>query len=156
MSLGRYARPAPSLALVAAACFAAAPATRAGDAPVVARHDDPALEWGTCPAFLPPGCAIAVLRGAPDRPNADVFLRIPAGADIAEHWHTSAERMVLVAGRMTVEYRGHPPAVLEAGQYVYGPARAIHGARCGSGPDCVLFIAFEQAVDAIPVGSAAP
>lgn len=115
------------------------------------RHDDPALQWGPCPEFLPEGCAIAVLQGDPAEPNADVFFKVPGGADIAAHWHTSAERMVLVSGRMTVQYEGQPSVQLERGSYAYGPARAVHSARCAEGEDCVLFIAFEHPVDAVPV-----
>jgi hypothetical protein len=33
------------------------------------------LKWGACPAFMPAGCALAVLHGDPAKPNADVFLR---------------------------------------------------------------------------------
>jgi hypothetical protein len=51
---------------------------------------DPRLEWGPCPAFMPAGCGLAVLHGDPAKTNADVFLRIPANATIPEHWHTSA------------------------------------------------------------------
>jgi quercetin dioxygenase-like cupin family protein len=115
------------------------------------RHDDPALQWGPCPEFLPAGCAIAVLQGDPAGPNADVFFKVPGGAEIAAHWHTSAERMVLVSGRMTVQYDGQPEVELERGSYAYGPARAVHSGRCAVGEDCVLFIAFELPVDAVPV-----
>ena len=37
--------------------------------------DDPQLQWGPCPAFLPKGCQIAVLHGDPAKPNVDVFSR---------------------------------------------------------------------------------
>lgn len=111
---------------------------------------DPQLQWGPCPPFMPKGCALAVLHGDPAKPNADVFLRLDANATIPEHWHTSAERMVLVAGELTVRYKGQPAAVLEPGMYAYGPAKLPHTASCGSAGSCVLFIAFESAVDAVP------
>lgn len=110
--------------------------------------DDPALQWGSCPAFMPEGCAIAVLHGDPSKDNADVFFKVPAGAHIARHWHTSAERMVLVSGELRVTYDGQDESVLKVGTYAYGPARLPHAADCVSEAPCVLAIAFESPVDA--------
>jgi quercetin dioxygenase-like cupin family protein len=108
----------------------------------------PALEWGACPPLFPTGCRIAVLRGDPAQPNADVFLTVPGKAELPPHWHTSAERMVLVAGELHVTYQGQPGSILKPGTYAYGPAKAPHKASCVSAEACVLFIAFESAVDA--------
>jgi len=117
---------------------------------------DAQLSWGPCPAFMPAGCALAILHGDPAKANADVFLKLPAGATIPEHWHTSAERMVLVAGELHVFYQGQAQGVLKPGMYAYGPAKRPHRATCEGGAPCVLFIAFESAVDAVPTGAAAP
>lgn len=119
-------------------------------APALAiRADAAGLQWGPCPAFLPAGCRIAVLHGDPAQPNADVFFQVPGGAAIPSHRHTSAERMVLVEGRLRVQYRGQPAATLEPGGYAYGPAGRSHEATCESTGPCTLFIAFEGPVDAI-------
>ncbi len=113
-----------------------------------------ALKWGPCPAIFPTGCQIAVLHGDPSKPNADVFLRVPGGYKIPAHSHTSAERMILVEGQLTVRYKGAAAAVLTRGEYAYGPASLPHEARCTGGKSCTLFIAFEGPVDASPyVGS---
>ena len=109
---------------------------------------DATLAWNPCPAFMPEGCAIAVLHGDPAQPNADVFFRVPGGATVPRHWHTSAERIVLVSGELEVTYDGQAPATLTPGMYAYGPPRASHSASCAAGAPCVLFIAFEGAVDA--------
>jgi quercetin dioxygenase-like cupin family protein len=136
-------------------CFIA-PGALAADAPaadpaLTRVHSDAALQWGPCPAFMPAGCGIAVLHGDPAKENADVFLKVPAGSVIARHWHTSAERMVLVSGKLSVSYDGQPARVLEPGGYAYGPAKLPHEASCAAGAPCVLFIAFEQPVDAFAV-----
>lgn len=34
--------------------------------------DDAQLKWGPCPAFLPKGCAIAVLHGDPAQDNYSI------------------------------------------------------------------------------------
>jgi hypothetical protein len=113
--------------------------------------DDPLLKWGPCPPFLPEGCGIAVLHGDPARPNVDVFLKVPANSILPLHWHTSAERMVLVAGELHVTYDGQKTTILMPGTYAYGPAKRTHEASCASAVPCVLFIAFESPLDAVPV-----
>lgn len=112
---------------------------------------DPQLKWGACPPFIPKGCEIAVLHGDPAKENADIFFKVPANFEIPYHWHTSAERMVLVSGELRVTYDGQDTIVLKPGMYAYGPAKLPHKAYCAKGDPCVLFIAFESAIDAISV-----
>lgn len=112
---------------------------------------DTKLKWGGCPAFMPKGCELAVLHGDPAQENADVFLKIPGKSTVPMHTHTSAERMILTAGELHVTYEGQPMSVLKAGSYAYGPAKRPHKAACVSAKPCILFIAFEQPVDAIAV-----
>lgn len=115
---------------------------------------DAHLKWGPCPPFLPKGCGIAVLHGDPAKDNVDVFLKVPAKSTLPLHWHTSAERMVLVAGELRVTYDGQKPVVMTPGTYAYGPPKRPHKAVCESTLPCVLFIAFESPLDALPVASA--
>ena len=110
---------------------------------------DSQLAWGPCPEFIPKGCEIAVLHGDPAGDNADVFFKVPGNFVIPKHWHTSAERMVLVSGQLTVTYDGQEPVALKPGMYAYGPAKLAHEATCAAGEPCVLFIAFEAPVDAV-------
>lgn len=140
------------LALVGAWALAQAPAPEQA---LARSAQDVQLQWGPCPPFMPAGCGLAVLHGDPTKANADVFLKVPANAAIPEHWHTSAERMVLVAGELHVNYKGQAKAVLTPGMYAYGPAKLPHSASCAGSAPCVLFIAFESAVDAVPTEAAA-
>lgn len=136
-----------------AACLSLAllaPAAGTAQAP-----DDPGLEWGPCPAFMPAGCEITVLHGDPAQPNADIFFKVPGGAVIPRHTHTSAERMVLVSGELQVTYDGHEAVVLTPRTYAYGPPELPHEAVCADGDPCILFIAFEQPIDAFAVEGAA-
>jgi quercetin dioxygenase-like cupin family protein len=125
-------------------------AASAQEPPLALTAKDPQLKWGPCPAFLPKGCRISVLHGDPAKNNADIFLEVPASSTLPRHFHTSAERMVLVSGELHVTYDGHKTAVLKPGTYAYGPARLAHKAECRKAGPCVLFIAFESAVDALP------
>jgi uncharacterized RmlC-like cupin family protein len=61
--------------------------------------------------------------------------------------------MVLVAGELHVTYDGQKTVVLKPGTYAYGPAKRPHKGACVSASPCVLFIAFESALDAVPVVS---
>lgn len=111
-------------------------------------HDDSDIEWGACPAFFPEGCQIAVLHGDPSKPDADIYFRIPGGYEFPAHWHTSAERMVLVSGELDVKYEGQETTHLKEGMYAYGPAKVVHDGKCVSKEQCVVVIAFEEPVDA--------
>jgi quercetin dioxygenase-like cupin family protein len=115
---------------------------------------DSSLKWGPCPEFMPSECRLAVLHGDPAKPNADVLLKVPAGQQLAHHWHSSAERMVLISGELEVAYDGQQPATLKVGMYAYGPAKAPHSATCRSADDCMLFIGFEGPIDAVPTAGA--
>ena len=141
--------------LVFIAAFTVTSAHAQSNAPVVLSANDKAVQWGPCPAFLPQGCQIGVLHGDPAKPNVDIFFKVPGKSKIAAHKHTSAERMVLVQGDMQVTYEGHKPITLKRGAYAYGPAELVHEAACLSAVPCVLFIAFEQPLDAIPMKMAA-
>jgi len=112
--------------------------------------EDKQVKWGPCPEFMPKTCQLAVLHGDPASANADVFLKVPGGAVLPHHWHTSAERMILVSGQLEVQYDGQPAQILKPGMYAYGPAKLGHKGVCAKGEPCVLFIAFETPVDATP------
>lgn len=117
---------------------------------------DSRLQWNPCPDFLPKGCGIAFLHGDPARDNLDLFFKLPPKSSFPLHWHTSAERMILVAGELHVTYDGQKTSILKPGTYAYGPAKLPHKGRCVSAVPCVLFIAFESPLDAVPVEKPKP
>ncbi|MEI7952448.1 MAG: cupin domain-containing protein [Synechococcaceae cyanobacterium ELA182] len=127
----------------------------AGEQATLRTAGDSQLKWGPCPSFYPKGCGIAILHGDPAKDNVDVFVKFQPKSTIPLHYHTSAERMVLVAGELHVTYEGQTKSILKAGTYAYGPAKLPHDGYCASAVPCVLFIAFESPLDAIPVGRSA-
>ncbi len=140
------------VALAASALIPAATAAQGQSvAPLVIRASDSSVMWGACPAVFPGACEIAVLQGDPAKPNADVLLRVGAGYELPRHRHSSAERMILLEGKLRVKYDGAQQAELTPAAYAYGPAGLPHEAKCISQTRCILFIAFEGAVDAEPV-----
>jgi len=132
--------------------FAAVTPPVTGEPAFIWEFDDPAIPWGPCPEWMPAGCELAVIQGDPEEPNADVLFRLKPGSTVPEHYHTSAERMVLLSGVLQVDYEGQAPVTMTPGIYAYGPAKLPHETHCLGEPgdsDCILFIAFEEPVDAI-------
>ena len=143
---------AAALAVAASACAntGSQAATQLAPAQLPVSHAfDAPPAWGPCPPIFPSGCQIGVLHGDPSAPNADIFLRVPAGLGLPAHTHTSAERIILVSGELQVKYLGTPAVTLKPGSYAYGPADHPHQATCTSSETCTLFIAFEGPVDAM-------
>jgi mannose-6-phosphate isomerase-like protein (cupin superfamily) len=85
----------------------------------------------------------------------DIFFKVPGNYDLPAHWHTSPERMTLLSGTLNVTYKGQSTTKLKTGMYAYGPAKAVHDGRCVSDEPCVLFIAFEDPLDAVEFASPA-
>jgi hypothetical protein len=56
-----------------------------------------------------------------------------------------------VAGELVVRNQEQAETVLKPGMYAYGPGKLPHLASCRGHTPCVLLIAFESAVDAVPV-----
>ena len=117
---------------------------------VVKTADDKDLKWGPCPPFIK-DCNIAVLHGDPTMNNVDVLFKFSPNANIPNHWHNSAERMILISGELEVTYEGEKTQTMKAGSYAYGPAKKPHTAKCISKDPCVLFVAFEGPLDAFPL-----
>ncbi|CAN7477423.1 cupin domain-containing protein [Massilia sp. LjRoot122] len=138
-----------------AVLLALSPILQAQERALALGVESPDIKWGPCPDPLPKGCQLAVLHGDPAKPNADVLLKVPGGSTVPLHTHTSAERMILVAGKLNLRYEGQEMAVLRAGSYAYGPAKMPHSAACASRTSCVLFIAFESPVDITAVAARA-
>ena len=139
------------LLIVLVATLFSVSALQATETAVAYTPNDSKLKWGPCPSFIPNGCEIAVLHGDPAKRNTDVFFKVPANFAIPHHWHTSPERMILVSGKLKVTYDNQDTELLEPGAYAYGPSKLPHTAFCEKGEPCVLFIAFEEPIDAFEV-----
>jgi mannose-6-phosphate isomerase-like protein (cupin superfamily) len=145
-----------SAAIVAAAIQAPVTAQPPSEAPLALGVNSSSVKWGPCPPIFPGACEIAVLRGDPTQPNADVLLRVPGGYALPRHKHSSAERMVLLEGALRIKYDGADAVTLTPSTYAYGPAGLAHEGRCVSKARCTLFIAFVGPVDAERVGVGTP
>lgn len=113
---------------------------------VVKAINDETLEWGGCP--LPMDCNVAVLHGDITKPNADIFFKMPSNVKIPLHSHTSAERMILIKGKLELIYEGEEKIIVKSGSYMFGPPNKPHKGKCISEEPCILFIGFNKPVDA--------
>ena len=121
---------------------------KVAERPLVKTINDKDIKWGPCPELFPKGCEIGVLHGDPKKKETDVYFRVPANYSIPAHSHTSAEHMTLVSGNLEVKYKGENLMHLNEGSYAYGPAELPHQAKCISQEPCVLFISFDEPIDA--------
>ena len=115
---------------------------------LTASPDSQKLEWVSCPEFLP--CQFAVLHGELGGNNMDIFLKFPSGAKVPFHTHSSAEHMIMIAGEFHTTYEGQEKSILKAGNYAYGPTKLAHDGYCASKEECIMFVAYETPLDAVP------
>ncbi|MFN2450012.1 MAG: cupin domain-containing protein [Candidatus Baltobacteraceae bacterium] len=87
--------------------------------------------------FLPSCMTVAMVQGDPRSGPSIELARIAPGCFIPRHWHTANTRLIFISGRGTHELGNRTPKALQAGDYVYLPARVVHSFRCTSG--CLVY-----------------
>ncbi len=97
-----------------------------------------ALKWGPAPPVLPAGAKAAVLDGDPAaKGNVTMRLMMPAGYQIAPHWHPTDEHVTVLSGSISVGMgdavdKAHA-TTLRAGGYGVVPANMHHYAYTTTG-----------------------
>jgi len=91
-----------------------------------------ALTWSAAPPVLPAGAKMAVVSGDPGK--AELFairLQLPAGYNIAPHWHPTDEHVTVLSGTFGLGMGETFGAVkdLPTGSYALLPAEMRHFAR---------------------------
>ena len=140
-----------SISLISSLSLLSSSALRAEAPAVTSIHP----KWEPCLPFVPKGCEVAVLRGDPNRGSSQVLYRMPANFAVPNHWHTSAERTVLVSGKLRLTYDGSAPEILEPGDSVESPGKLPHAAFCFKGTPCVVLVEYPLPFDAVPVAPGA-
>jgi hypothetical protein len=110
-------------ALGGAACASTPPGTIQASAE--------SLRWGAAPPSLPAEARMAVLEGDPQQPGPFTLrLSLPAGTQIAPHWHPSTERVTVLEGAVGVgfgdRYDDTQMRVFHAGGFYVNPPQAHH------------------------------
>ena len=110
---------------LAAASSAVAQTPQAStEAPMI--HSPEAAKWAPVPDIFPKGAEMTVLHGDPAKGATDFYFRVPANYTFPWHFHTPIEKLFVDQGTMSYEARGGKTHTLDAGDYVYVPARSPH------------------------------
>lgn len=139
-------------AVFAAGILAGAVLAQGGKSPVLWPAGD--LKWVDSPGV--PGAKIAVLWGDPKTGGYGALKKIGGGATLAEHTHSSDQRVICVAGTISITVEGGAAKDVGPGSYMFMPAGVKHTAACKAGADCVYFEEQPAASDIKYVGGAPP
>lgn len=83
------------------------------------------IQYGPVPPFLAPGAELAVLEGDPTATSGDftVRLKMPAGYQVAPHWHPKRENVTVISGDLKVgmgdKFDESKMGVFSAGSFAY-------------------------------------
>ena len=90
------------------------------------------LTWGDAPPVLPAGAKMAVVSGDPGKAGLfAIRLQLPAGYNIAPHWHPTDEHVTVLSGTFGLGMGETAGSVkdLPAGSYALMPAEMRHFAK---------------------------
>lgn len=110
------------------------------------------LKWEPMPGL--PGAMQAPLWGHPQKGEHGVMYKWPAGTSVPLHWHSRADRAVVVAGTMLLAPEGKPAVELGPGSFFSFGGHVKHATSCKAGADCVFFLEREGTFDATMVEGA--
>jgi quercetin dioxygenase-like cupin family protein len=93
--------------------------------------DADAVKWGPSPPGLPKGAEVAVLSGDPGKPVLFILrVRLPDGYVVPPHWHSRAEHVTTLSGRMHIgmgdKLDRSKGQVMEPGAFTSFPAKMHH------------------------------
>jgi mannose-6-phosphate isomerase-like protein (cupin superfamily) len=117
------------IAAVAVGAAASVPAQTAHG--IVAAN---AVKWGPAPPSLPPGSQVALLVGDPAKSGLFVLrARLPDGYTVPLHWHSQAEYLTVISGRLDVGMGDTSDKTtshaMGPGDFVAMPAKMRHRVR---------------------------
>jgi quercetin dioxygenase-like cupin family protein len=83
------------------------------------------MKYGPVPPFIAQGAQLAVLEGDPTAASGDytIRLKMPAGYQIAPHWHPKRENVTVISGEFKVgmgdKFDESKMGVFPAGSFAY-------------------------------------
>lgn len=103
------------------------PGSVAPEQPISLRPAD--LVWVDVPG-LPQGSKRTVVRGDAARGPFEAFVRFPDGSELAPHWHTANEFLVIISGSVLFGFgeKADKTKAVEygPGSYIYIPGKTPH------------------------------
>ena len=83
------------------------------------------IKYGPVPPFIASGAQLAVLEGDPTASSGDftIRLKMPAGYQVAPHWHPKRENVTVISGEFKVgmgdKFDESKMAIFPAGSFAY-------------------------------------
>src|SRR6266498_3572019 len=96
------------------------------------------MEWQDDKAL--PGVQSVPLWGNPASGEHGMLRKFPAGYAPPMHRHPSVERVVVISGRIAVQYGGSNEKLLGPGSYSEVPPNTDHAVKCGPQSECVFLL----------------
>ncbi len=110
-----------------------------------------AAKWINFDEKNPKGGGWSGLWGDMQAGENGMFIKLPAGNPAFWHIHKSDYHGVVLAGTLDHHESGTDPNELPVGSYYWQPGGNKHVDLCkAGGPDCVVYVYFENAFDAKP------
>ena len=100
---------------------------------------------------LPEGFFLGMLHEDQTTKGRAVLVMFPRGGRLPRHWHTAAERIVVIRGPIHLTDADGTMTVLAQGGYAYTPGKAIHATACVSKHGCLVYSATDGPFDLVRV-----
>lgn len=137
-------------------CNAAHPAAAPGAAPTAAAHRITPLKDAPFAQDDDVKCLQGALEnGNPDTGASTFLLKAPAGCQVAPHYHTAEEQLIVIRGSVTTGMQGMRDVTLTAGGVAVMPGKAVHWFSCSGKDACLMAVTFNQKYDIVWVDAAA-
>jgi quercetin dioxygenase-like cupin family protein len=139
----------PALAIL---CNSAHPAAAA--APTAAAHRITPLKDASFAQDDDVKCLQGALEnGNPDTGASTFLLKAPPGCQVAPHYHTAEEQLIVIRGSVTTGMQGMRDVTLTAGGVAVMPGKAVHWFSCSGKDECLMAVTFNQKYDIVWVKS---
>lgn len=129
---------------------------RPADAPSTSTHRITPLKDATFAQDDDVKCLQGALEnGNPDTGPSTFLLKAPAGCQVAPHFHTAEEQLIVIRGSVTTGMQGMRDVTLTAGGVAVMPGKAVHWFSCSGREPCLMAVTFNQKYDIVWVDAAA-
>jgi len=91
--------------------------------------------------------ASAVESGNPATGPSTIILKAPPKCLVPWHYHTAAEQLIVVEGKVLTEMDGMPAHALAPGGFAMMPGKVHHQFACQSTSPCILYVTFDRTYD---------
>lgn len=93
-----------------------------------------------------PSCIkMSVQSGDPAKGPSVLLLKGTAGCEIAWHWHTPTEQVMMVSGKAKVEMKDGKSGTIGPGGFAMMPSKHVHRFTCLT--ECTAFVSSDATFD---------